>query len=60
MIKIAVATDGKKISDSIDIKKPTLNECALVCYRLDQIKQDLLNREFESEFEVRDGDFAED
>lgn len=60
MIKIVVATDGQKINDSLDIDKPTLKECALVVYRLEQIIQDLISREFESEFEVREGDFAKD
>ncbi len=60
MIKIELGTDGKDVFDSIEIDKPTLKECAIINYRLDQIKQDLINREFKSKFEVREGDFAED
>lgn len=59
MIKVTVETDGKEVFDSLEIDKPTLNECSLIKFRLDQIKQDLINRDFESKFEVREGDFAE-
>lgn len=59
MIKVMVATDGKKIHDSFDIEKPTLSECALIVYRLEQIIADLLDKEFETEFEVSSGDYAD-
>jgi len=52
MIKLGISTDGKKVFDSLDVNKPTLKECALVVYRLEQIKEDLINREFKSELEV--------
>lgn len=54
-----VATDGKKIQDSLDVEKPTLSECALIVYRLEQIISDLVNRDFETEFEISEGDFAD-
>jgi hypothetical protein len=60
MIKITLGTDGKEIFDSIEIHEPTLKECAIINFRLDQIKQDIINREFESKFEVSEGDFSED
>jgi len=59
MIKITIGTNGKKVFDSIEVDKPTLEECAIINFKLDQIKQDLINRDFESEFEVREGDFSE-
>lgn len=60
MIKITLGTDGKDVFDSIEINDPTLKEWAIINFRLDQIKQDLINREFESKFEVSEGDFSED
>ncbi len=58
MIKISLGTDGKRVFDEMDIDKPTLKECSLIVFRLEQIKLELLARDFKSEFEVREGDFA--
>ncbi len=60
MIKIEVKTDGKEVFDSMEIDEPSLIECSLMVFRLEQIKQELIAREFKSKFEVREGDFAHD
>jgi len=60
MIKITIKTDGKDIFDSYEDKDVTLNECAIMVFRLEEIKQHLLSKEFENKFEVREGDFVED
>ena len=52
MIQIVIKTDGKDILDSVDNKDCTLEETALVVYRLEQIKNILLDKEFDSKFEV--------
>jgi len=52
MIKLGISTDGKKVFDSLEVDKPTLKECALIVYRLEQIKENLINRDFVSELEV--------
>ncbi len=52
MIKLGILTDGKKVFDSLDVDKPTLKECALIVYRLEQIKENLINRDFVSELEI--------
>ncbi len=53
MIEIIIKIDGEKILDRLNNKNCTLEETALVLYRLEQIKKDLLEKEFESDFEVR-------
>ena len=52
MIEIRIKTDGKKVFDSFNEENPTLKETALINYRLDQIKLELLSKEFDSELEV--------
>lgn len=52
MIDIRIRTDGKKVADSFDEDNPTLNEAALIVHRLEQIKLELLSKEFDSELEV--------
>ena len=52
MIEIQIKTDGKKVLDKFNNKNCTLGETALVLLRLEQIKIKLLEKEFESEFEV--------
>ncbi len=54
MIKIHIETDGKDILDSFNNKNCTLQETAIVLYRLEQIKSELLAKEFESRFEVEE------
>lgn len=53
MIKIQIVTDGKRVSDSIETEKTTLLENALVIRRLEEMIQQLLSYEYESEFEVK-------
>jgi len=60
MIKITVGTKGEDVFDCIEIKDTTLEECSIINYKLDQIKQDLLNLNFESKFEVREEDSEEE
>lgn len=60
MIKIVIGTDGKDLFDSYDEDKPNLNECALIVFRLEEIKQYLLSKEFENKFEVKSGGFVKD
>lgn len=60
MIKIQIATNGKEVFDSFDEDNMTLNECALTIYKLEQMKLELLSREFESKEEVRTGDLADE
>ena len=60
MIKITIGTDGKDIFDSYEDENLTLNECALMVFRLEEIKQHLLSKEFENKFEVKEGSFADE
>lgn len=59
MIEISISTDGKKVADSLKVDNPTLGECSLMVFRLEEIKQEILARDFKSEFEVREGDFVD-
>ena len=52
MIDLHIRTDGKHIYDSLNNKDCTLEETALVVYRLEELKLRLLEKEFESKFEV--------
>lgn len=52
MIKLEILTNGKKIYDSFEHKNLTLEECSLVVFRLEQMKQDLINKEFEIELDI--------
>ena len=60
MIKITIGTDGKDIFDSYEDKDLTLNECAIMVFRLEEIKQHLLSKEFKNKFEVKEGSFADE
>lgn len=60
MIKITVETDGKDILDSYEDENLTLNECAIMVLRLEEIKQHLLSKDFENKFEVKTGSFADE
>jgi len=52
MIDLHIKTDGEHIYDSLNNKDCTLKETALVVYRLEELKLRLLEKEFESKFEV--------
>ena len=52
MIKLIIETNGENIIDQLNNKNCTLLETSLVVYRLEQIKQELLEKEFEDEFNV--------
>ena len=54
MIEIQIKTDGERILDKFNNKNCTLGETALALLRLEQIKKELLEKEFESELEVRE------
>lgn len=60
MIKIKLATDGKDLFDSYEEDNLTLGECALIVFRLEEIKQYILSKEFENKFEARRGSFADE
>jgi hypothetical protein len=60
MIKLSIETNGKDIADAFEEYKPTLQECAFIIYRMKEIEKYLLEKEFESKFEVKEGCFAED
>lgn len=47
MIQVMIKVYGEKVADGLDKDKPTLAECSLVLYRLEQIKQELLSLEFD-------------
>lgn len=59
MIEIYVKTDGKDVMDRIYAKACTLEEAALTIFRLEEIKLNLLNKEFESKFEVEEDEEVE-
>ena len=60
MIAIRIKTDGKDILDNFEEHNPTLNEVALIIYRMEEIKKYLLEKEFESKFEVKEGSFVDE
>jgi len=52
MIDLHIKTDGKYIYDNLNNKYCTLEETALVVYRLEELKLRLLEKEFKNKFEV--------
>lgn len=60
MIELSIKTDGKQIADSFKEDKVTLEECSLIIYRMKEIEKYLLEKEFKSSFEVKEGCFAEE
>lgn len=54
MIKIQILAIGDKIEDSFSTKDTTLIENSFVIRRLEEIKQQLLDIDYESEFEVKE------
>lgn len=52
MINLQIKTDGKDVMDSLDNSDCTLEETAIVVYRLEQMKQTLIEKEFKSKFMV--------
>ena len=56
MIKInLLAKDGKIATDYKD-KYVTLNDVSLIIYELERIKQELLEKDFDVDFEVKGGE----
>ena len=55
MIKIQILAEGEKVADSFSKKNTTLIENAVVIRRLEEIKQELLDIEYDSEFESFEG-----
>ncbi len=53
MIKIQILANGEQVADSFSTKDTTLIENAVVLRRLEEIKQELLDIEYDSELEVR-------
>ena len=54
MIKIQILAEGEKVADSFTKKNTTLIENAIVIRRLEEIKQQLLEIEYDSEFEAQE------
>ena len=54
MIDIHIIAKGNKVVENVKISDTTLVENALVLRRIEEIKQDLLNKEYASEFEARE------
>ena len=48
MIEIIIKTDGKKIVEHFNNLNCTLAETSVILYSLEKIKQQLLEKEFES------------
>ena len=58
MIKLEIKTNGKDIGDSFVENEVTLEECALIIFRMEEIKQYLLSKDFETKFKV-EGDLED-
>ena len=54
MIKIQILAEGEKVADSFSKKDTTLIENAVVIRRLEEIKHELLDIEYDSEFESQE------
>lgn len=54
MIRIVIESKQDKVLDNFQTNNLTLQECSLAVIRLEQIKQDLISREFENDFEVKE------
>ncbi len=52
MIKIAIQVDDKNVTDIFSIKNTSLIENSLALRRLEEIKQRLLDIEYQSEIDV--------
>lgn len=50
MIKVSVACDGNDVMDSVDDGGCTLEEASLVVYRLEQIIQRFVDKDFETKY----------
>lgn len=59
MIEIYIKTDGKEILDRFDEVDCTLQEAAVIILRLEQIKQELISKKFDSKYEITK-DYDED
>ncbi len=55
MIKVIIGTDGNRVYDELKTDKTTLGENSLVIRRLEEIKQVLLDMEYDDDLkEVQD------
>ncbi len=54
MIDIRIQAKGSKVYDEVHDKKCNMGEVALVVYKLEQIKEQLLSIEFESDISVEE------
>ncbi len=54
MIKIQILAEGERVADSFTKNNTTLIENAVVIRRLEEIKQELLDIEYNSEFEAQE------
>ena len=60
MIEIVIKTDGNEIFDSYKEDQPTMKEVALILYKMETIRKELLEKEFPSSLEVSDDIGGED
>lgn len=56
MIKIQIVANGDQVGDSFESKNTTLIENAIAIRRLEEIKQKLLDIEYDSELEVKENE----
>ena len=56
MIKIGIVVKDGKVYDEFAVENHTLSENALAVRHLEKFKLDLLDREFDSDFEVQEVD----
>ncbi len=56
VIRIEIIASGEKVADTFTKKNTTLIENAVVIRRLEEIKQQLLDIEYDSEIEINDND----
>ena len=54
MIHITIHAEGEKVADTFTKKKTTLIENAIVLRRLEEMKQILLNLEYENDLQVNE------
>jgi hypothetical protein len=54
MIRLQIVAEGENVADSFSKKNTTLIENAIVLRRLEEIKQKLLDIEYDSKFEAQE------
>lgn len=52
MIEVKIAAKGNKVIDTLVTDEITLKEAALIVYKLEELKLEILKRGFKSDLEV--------